>query len=64
LPGDRGSIFITKRFDRADGQQIPFISAMAITEHDDGDEEGSYFEIVDTVAKRRTCPAGISLNDG
>lgn len=51
IPSDHGPIFVTRRFDRADGHRIPFISAMAMTEHDDGDEDGSYLEIVDAIAR-------------
>ena len=46
---DRGRpIFVSRRFDRGSGQRIPFISALAMTEHRDG-ERGSYLEIVDAL---------------
>ena len=49
-PSEHGPVFLTKRFDRINGQRIPFISAMAMTEHNDGDDDGSYLEIVDALA--------------
>lgn len=49
-PSNHGPIFITKRFDRVNDQRVPFISAMAMTEHDDGDDDASYLEIVDALA--------------
>ena len=46
---DRGRpIFVSRRFDRDSGQRIPFISALSMTEHRDG-ERGSYLEIVDAL---------------
>ena len=46
---DRGRpIFVSRRFDRGSGQRIPFISALSMTEHRDG-ERGSYLEIVDAL---------------
>jgi len=48
-PSEHGAIFVTRRFDRSEGQRIPFISAMAMTEHDDGDDDASYLEIVDVL---------------
>ena len=46
---DRGRpIFVSRRFDRRGTQRIPFISALAMTEHRDG-ERGSYLEIVDAL---------------
>ncbi len=52
-----GPIFITRRFDRIDGARIPFTSAMAMTEHDDGDDDGSYLEIIDAFADQGADPA-------
>ena len=43
-------IFLSRRFDRAGAERIPFLSAMAMTEHRDG-ERGSYLEIVDALAE-------------
>ena len=57
VPSETGPIFITKRFDRIDRQRIPFMSAMAMTEHDDGDDDGSYLEIVDALANHGATPA-------
>ena len=46
---DRGRpIFVSRRFDRHGRQRIPFISALSMTEHRDG-ERGSYLEIVDAL---------------
>ena len=46
---DRGRpIFVSRRFDRRGGLRIPFISALSMTEHRDG-ERGSYLEIVDAL---------------
>ncbi|WP_119306986.1 type II toxin-antitoxin system HipA family toxin [Cohaesibacter haloalkalitolerans] len=56
IPSDYGPVFITRRFDRAEGQRIPFISAMAMTEHNDGDEDGSYLEILDALADHGADP--------
>ncbi len=56
LPSPHGPIFITRRFDRRDGIRIPFISAMAMTEHDDGDKDGSYLEIVDVITDHGANP--------
>jgi serine/threonine-protein kinase HipA len=53
---DHGPIFITKRFDRVGGQRIPFTSAMAMTEHHDGDDDGSYLEIVDFLSQHGAHP--------
>ena len=51
-----GPIFITRRFDRSDSERIPFISAMALTEHDDGDDDGSYLEIGEAIISCGSCP--------
>lgn len=56
LPSAHGPIFVTKRFDRNADQRIPFISAMAMTEHEDGDSDGSYLEIVDIITSRGAYP--------
>jgi len=46
---DRGQpIFVSRRFDRHEGRRIPFVSALSMTEHRDG-ERGSYLEIVDAL---------------
>jgi serine/threonine-protein kinase HipA len=46
---DRGKpIFVSQRFDRRNGRRIPFVSALSMTEHRDG-ERGSYLEIVDAL---------------
>ena len=43
------AVLLSKRFDRRDGQRVPFLSAMALTGSRDG-ERGSYPEIVDALA--------------
>lgn len=43
------AVLLSKRFDRQDGQRIPFLSAMAMTGSRDG-ERGSYPEIVDAIS--------------
>lgn len=43
-------VFLSHRYDRdADGQRVPYTSAMSITQHQDGDH-GSYLEIVDAIS--------------
>ncbi len=42
-------IFLSRRFDRHGAERVPFLSAMSMTEHRDG-ERGSYLEIVDAFA--------------
>lgn len=55
------TVFMSRRFDRiriegkAD-QRIPFMSAMAVTEHNDGDDTCSYLEIVDAINARGSDP--------
>jgi serine/threonine-protein kinase HipA len=55
-------IFLSRRFDRIRGhddghdQRIPFMSAMAVTEHNDGDDNCSYLEIVDAINERGSEP--------
>lgn len=41
---------LSRRFDRADGRRLPFLSAMAMTGSKDG-ERGSYPEIVDAITQ-------------
>ena len=43
-------ILMSRRFDRDSQQRIPFLSAMSMTEHQDGDR-GSYLEIVDALTQ-------------
>jgi len=57
LPSDHGPVFLTKRFDRMGSQRIPFISAMAMTEHGDGDDDGSYLELLDVLTDHGARPA-------
>lgn len=55
-PSTHGPIFITRRFDRKGSHRIPFMSAMAMTEHDDGDDDASYLEIVDAITNHGADP--------
>lgn len=41
-------VLLSMRFDRTDDRRIPFLSAMSMTGHKDGDD-GSYLEIVDGI---------------
>ena len=52
-----GPIFMSRRFDRTgDGNRVPFMSGMAMTEHRDSDEDGSYLELVDAINERGAFP--------
>jgi serine/threonine-protein kinase HipA len=44
------AVMLSRRFDRADGRRLPFLSAMAMTGSKDG-ERGSSPEIVDAIAQ-------------
>lgn len=44
-------VLLSRRFDRNGDERIPFLSAMSMTEHRDG-ERGSYLEIVDALAEQ------------
>jgi serine/threonine-protein kinase HipA len=44
------SVLLSRRFDRANGQRIPFLSAMALLGAKDG-QTGSYAEMVDALAR-------------
>lgn len=50
-------IFLSRRFDRAGPARIPFLSALSMTEHRDGDR-GSYLEIVDALTEHGANAAG------
>lgn len=61
VEASRNTIFLSKRFDRVhrnnqDDHRIPFMSAMAATEHSDGDDTCSYLEIVDTINQMGSEP--------
>lgn len=45
------SVLLSRRFDRNADGRIPFLSAMSMTEHRDGDR-GSYLDIVDALAEQ------------
>lgn len=56
------TVFLSQRFDRirvegegAD-QRIPFVSAMAVTEHSDGDDNCSYLELVEAINEQGSQP--------
>jgi serine/threonine-protein kinase HipA len=54
LETGRKIIFLSNRFDRIhrvdqEDHRVPFMSAMAVTEHSDGDNNCSYLEIVDAI---------------
>lgn len=44
-------VLLSRRFDRNNNERIPFLSAMSMTQHRDG-ERGSYLEIVDALAEQ------------
>lgn len=48
-------IFVSKRFDRSAGLRIPFMSAMAMTQHLDR-QEASYLELVDAISENGAGP--------
>lgn len=57
VPHASSLIFTSRRFDRTgDGHRIPFMSGMAMTEHRDGDDNGSYLELVDAINERSAFP--------
>lgn len=56
------TVFMSRRFDRIhrdgeDDHRIPFMSAMAVTEHNDGDDTCSYLEILEAINARGSEPA-------
>ena len=51
IENDGRPIFLSRRFDRQGGMRIPFLSAMSMTQHKDG-ERGSYLEIVDALSEQ------------
>lgn len=55
------TVFMSRRFDRIhldgeDDHRIPFMSAMAVTEHNDGDDTCSYLEILEAINERGSEP--------
>ena len=48
-------IFVSKRFDRVNEHRVPFMSAMAMTQHRDR-EEASYLELVDVITEQGANP--------
>ncbi len=53
--GDR-HVLLSQRFDRYGVQRLPFISAMALTGHQDGDEDASYLELAEVIATEGAQP--------
>ena len=55
-------VFLSQRFDRtrlegrSEGHRVPFMSAMAMTEHSDGDDGCSYLELVEAINARGAAP--------
>lgn len=53
-------VYLSRRFDRIvvgdNCHRIPFMSAMAVTEHNDGDDDCSYLELVDAINERGAQP--------
>lgn len=50
--------FLVKRFDRTDrGGRLPFVSAMTMTRHQDGESGASYLEMVDLLQSQGADPA-------
>lgn len=49
-------IFLSRRFDRSGSERVPFMSAMSMTQHRDG-ERGSYLEIVDALTEQGAAAA-------
>lgn len=56
------NVFLSRRFDRirmegdTEDHRIPFMSAMAVTEHNDGDRNCSYLEILEAINTRGAQP--------
>lgn len=48
-------VLLSRRFDRDGSGRIPFVSAMSLTDHRDG-ERGSYLELVDAIAGHGGAP--------
>lgn len=44
-------VLLSRRFDRDGAARVPFLSAMSMTQHTDG-ERGSYLDIVDAIAEQ------------
>ncbi|MFZ2101369.1 MAG: HipA domain-containing protein [Oricola sp.] len=57
------TVFLSRRFDRLrlpggnEAQRVPFMSAMAMTEHADGDRNCSYLELVEAIGAHGASPA-------
>ena len=54
-------VLLSQRFDRlrhegSEDHRVPFMSAMAMTEHKDGDDDCSYLEVVEAINERGSHP--------
>ena len=50
------SVLLSRRFDREGEARLPFISAMALTGHRDGDNDASYLELSEIIAAEGAHP--------
>ncbi len=51
-----GSTFLSRRFDRLNGQRIHFASAMTLLGKNDGDSENSYLELAEFIVSQGASP--------
>ncbi|WP_148254979.1 type II toxin-antitoxin system HipA family toxin [Aidingimonas lacisalsi] len=49
-------VLLSRRFDRQQTHRLPFISAMALTGHRDGDRDCSYLELAEMISARGAHP--------
>jgi serine/threonine-protein kinase HipA len=50
------NVLLSHRFDRRGETRVPFISAMALTQHRDGDEDTSYLELAEVLSAEGAHP--------
>ena len=50
------NVLLSHRFDRVGETRLPFISAMALTGHRDGDNDASYLELADVITTQGAQP--------
>lgn len=50
------NVLLSRRFDRRGGARLPFISAMALTGHRDGDDDASYLELAEVTSAEGAHP--------
>ena len=53
---DKGSTFLSKRFDRINGQRLHFASAMTLLGKSDGDEGSSYLDLAEFIISHCAAP--------